>query len=762
MESGKKRKRGGGGYENPEDQYTDYAQVLDSTLGVHPEDAISFHLDPPPSNSRDSHDQDGDWTYVSSKKRKSKKHSAAAQRHSSKNAKSDYLSISHSPNVRLSQEVKIADLQALVLYLLADGTAPSWVAVNNRRGVRKVVVLMVPGLEMGMFDGSVALDDGPCDDDNVTKHDDTTDELSELALSRLKSNGEATGSSVGTQSTSHDRNLSSFKRRKPISPDDYYPVSLDSQNLPRVLQPLSAQFDRLWPIKAPGEDRTSRIHSPMQAILTTPITKSHRNTRDSGDRPKGPQPPAYSNGWQDQSTHVSAFIASLPQLLDDDYVIHPSMFENDDERSANQSKRKTNHQTEAEGWVASSHGGSLPFQHQDKVRKDEVFDSVKVLALDCEMCTTSDGGPSLTRVSVLSVSGKVLLDELVKPKLPIIDYLTAYSGITEAKLSGVTTTLADVQGRLLDLLTDSTILVGHSLVSDLNALKLTHPHIIDTSMIYPHPRGPPFKSSLKFLAQRYLKREIQTQVGKGGHDPTQDALAALDLVRQKCERGPEWGTSEANGESIFKRLARSRRPPASRSEAADTGVKGACVDWGDPSRGYGAGADVCIGCQSDKEVEEGVIKAIKGDDDGSKIPGGGVDFIWARMRELEVARGWNNRPPGNMNKGAEDEADAAARAASGAEPSKRRIVTGAVHETVKHIQNVYRSLPPCTAFIIYSGTGDPRELTRLHTKHKKYREAFKTTKWDDLGDLQWMDADEQALKTECRRARRGLGLICVR
>src|SRR5947209_4621714 len=56
-----------------------------------------------------------------------------------------------------SVPIRIADLQNLVLYTLADGIAPNWVAFKYARHTRKVVVLMVPGFERGMFDGAIDL-----------------------------------------------------------------------------------------------------------------------------------------------------------------------------------------------------------------------------------------------------------------------------------------------------------------------------------------------------------------------------------------------------------------------------------------------------------------------------------------------------------------------------------------------------------------------------------------------------------------------------
>jgi RNA exonuclease 1 len=102
----------------------------------------------------------------------------------------------------------------------------------------------------------------------------------------------------------------------------------------------------------------------------------------------------------------------------------------------------------------------------------------------------------------------------------------------------VTTTLADVQMFLLPLLsrTPTPILLGHSLDSDLKALKLCHPRCIDTALMYHHPRGRPMKPGLAWLTKKWCGREIQAN-GDGGHDPQEDARACLDLLKLKLENG---------------------------------------------------------------------------------------------------------------------------------------------------------------------------------------------------------------------------------
>jgi Exonuclease len=135
---------------------------------------------------------------------------------------------------------------------------------------------------------------------------------------------------------------------------------------------------------------------------------------------------------------------------------------------------------------------------------------LRMCAIDCEMCTT-DIGLELTRISILSpeLSALVVLDTLVVPSSKIIDYHTEFSGITEELMRGVSTTFDEVLNELKQLIGPHTILVGHSLDSDLKALRIAHHRVLDTTALFPSIRGMPFKTSLKTLAATVLGLEVQ-------------------------------------------------------------------------------------------------------------------------------------------------------------------------------------------------------------------------------------------------------------
>ncbi|GFR58033.1 REXON_0 protein [Elysia marginata] len=180
-----------------------------------------------------------------------------------------------------------------------------------------------------------------------------------------------------------------------------------------------------------------------------------------------------------------------------------------------------------------------------KDKYEEVTEKSPLFAVDCEMCYTTIRKNELTRVSIVTEAGEVIYDELVKPKNRIIDYLTRYSGITKELLDPVTKSLEEVQQDVKNLLPPDAILCGQSLNSDLLALKVFHPYVIDTSVIFNMSGNRRIKAGLRKLAQFFLGRTIQAD--KGGHCSAEDATATLDLVKLKLSKGLEFGDATLSG-----------------------------------------------------------------------------------------------------------------------------------------------------------------------------------------------------------------------
>lgn len=167
----------------------------------------------------------------------------------------------------------------------------------------------------------------------------------------------------------------------------------------------------------------------------------------------------------------------------------------------------------------------------DPYREDDSR-SYAVYALDCEMCYTTKG-LELTRVTIVDTDCKTVYESLVKPLNPIIDYNTRFSGITKEQMDKTSTSILQVQANILHLCNSKTILIGHSLESDMKALKIVHSNVVDTSVLFPHKLGLPHKRALKALASDYLKKIIQNDVS--GHDSAEDALTCMELIIWKVK-----------------------------------------------------------------------------------------------------------------------------------------------------------------------------------------------------------------------------------
>ncbi|XP_052036927.1 exonuclease GOR-like [Apodemus sylvaticus] len=214
-------------------------------------------------------------------------------------------------------------------------------------------------------------------------------------------------------------------------------------------------------------------------------------------------------------------------------------------------------------------GCKVAKQHVQDGRKDNLYGFVKTLpkknweahagiyALDCEMSYTTHG-LELTRVTVVDTDLCVIYDSFVKPDNEIVDYNTMFSGVTEADVVNTRVRLCDVQSILLRLFSTETILIGHSLESDLLALKFIHDTVVDTSVLFPHHRGLPYKRSLRGLISQYLSQKIQAH--SGGHNSIEDARACMQLVTWKMQEDTKTSSPAQQHAACQKRGSQQKLP----------------------------------------------------------------------------------------------------------------------------------------------------------------------------------------------------------
>jgi RNA exonuclease 1 len=200
--------------------------------------------------------------------------------------------------------------------------------------------------------------------------------------------------------------------------------------------------------------------------------------------------------------------------------------------------------------------------------------------------------------------------------------------MTKERLARATHTVASIQSALLDssppIITSHTILLGHSLECDLKALQIKHPLCIDTALLYKHPRGAPYKPALKWLAQKWLGREIQNQAG--GHDSEEDARTCVDLLKLKIANGqllkpvililankpgPDFGAFNDTTEAIFERVNRFI-PTTASSSSSKSGQSSAVCDYANLKSGHGGKATTTVKCENDDEILDAMLEHVEG------------------------------------------------------------------------------------------------------------------------------------------------------
>jgi len=298
-----------------------------------------------------------------------------------KKSKYKYPSFEVSPS-ELKGAVKLSDIQSLALWLLADGAAPQWLLVKNKHEIRGVVVVMVPGLEMAMFNGDL----------------DLTSDVTTAGEER-NGGGEDLGVAARNDLITSPQPAQSPGPRSKLGlgwgKRVFYPQELNRTRLQACVKGFADMFSHVWPVKAPGDER-GRVYSAITGFLNTPI-------------PKGKAPQEIYKYTTSQRIGITRLVMSFGELVENEYPIH----------SLHATASLLAEVTKV-GWVETdlSRGNG-----QKNNEGGSVTEAKTIYAMDCEMVQTKQG-LELARISLVGWDGETVYDTLVKPDNPVTDYLT--------------------------------------------------------------------------------------------------------------------------------------------------------------------------------------------------------------------------------------------------------------------------------------------------------------------------------------------------
>ncbi|KAJ3455188.1 hypothetical protein MRS44_013788 [Fusarium solani] len=114
----------------------------------------------------------------------------------------------------------------------------------------------------------------------------------------------------------------------------------------------------------------------------------------------------------------------------------------------------------------------------------------KAIAFDCEMAGVEGGRSEVVSICAVDFfTGEILMNSLVKPREPILEWRSHIHGITPSIMSIAVTLRQALDGweaareELWKHVNEHTVLVGQSLQNDLKALRVVHTKVIDTAIV---------------------------------------------------------------------------------------------------------------------------------------------------------------------------------------------------------------------------------------------------------------------------------------
>ncbi|KAF9520993.1 hypothetical protein BS47DRAFT_1335081 [Hydnum rufescens UP504] len=601
-----------------------------------------------------------------------------------------------------TQPVSLQSLRSLILAIVENSPpdiAPKFISAPGRASIKRIAVLHIPGITPD------AIGMPPPPSFTVARPPKKLHPSSLFAGAGLADKAPVTPPPPSASSA------------------PAFPLLIASKRPETQLPAMSKLFSHGLPTRAFGEG--TKLQDTMNTFLLGPLNKPKEKTKDSGK----------ASLFGDQSTSIESLILSMAELEREAFLLpstHP--YVSLEQPTGGSSVSQSDLSYVANGWDSVP---GLPIRTDEWVEAPPApADSGAggtspnnvVLAIDCEMVDTSRG-KELARIAVVDFwTEELIFDELVKPADPIVDYLTQYSGITPSMLGPISTTLRDIQQRLLLLMRDSqAILIGHHISNDLRALRLAHARCIDTSVTFHNLQRPDLKPSLKWLTQHWTGQTIQVTNAKKengetivGHSPIEDAKACVALIRKKVERGLAFGKSSEARTMLFQNLK-----AANMSSAY---VGGAAMK-------YGHGPPLPSNATKMlRFVIDNVISCLQTH-----------DFVFGRMQQLSRALGWTSTTT----------LDSGSVSPAATEAAFKNVNTS--------LKKLTASLPPSTALMIYTGCSDPRRMGIMNRKKASWDAKIRSgVKNEDIpSSEQWTLEDAEQLELEVEKVKAGLAFFCI-
>ncbi|KAI1103390.1 ribonuclease H-like protein [Jackrogersella minutella] len=321
------------------------------------------------------------------------------------------------------------------------------------------------------------------------------------------------------------------------------------------------------PIITNADDEKSRVGKPKTASGCKPMTplKTTRAAKEKKKIGKTPTPKGISNGGQPKSSATTLISESkvpsptgLSSALATKYP-WASKSQSPELINALEAQCHADDCLLYQGYYTGNphHRGHHKFNIKNFISAPASVHGLvkrKAIAIDCEMVEIAKGKNELARICAMDLlTGETLIDMLVYPTEPVIDWRSRYSGITldmmlEARLRGQTLDgWPAARERLFEFADVDTMLVGHALNNDLKVLKVSHKRVVDSSIlvgeaVFGKGKRMPRQWGLNVASKELLKISIQTS--RRGHDCMEDTLATRELVlwclreREKLEA---WG-----------------------------------------------------------------------------------------------------------------------------------------------------------------------------------------------------------------------------